>query len=202
MWRSSGSDRAPAASVETRASDEQAVHSTRIQKASSVVPVDAAAVKNRYSTGDLYRAGNFAELPANQVVNGGGVSRRCGLSGADGPHGLIRNEDPAHRFLLNERKTRAQLAQHHLLGVFLLTLVDLLADAEHWLQCMLQGNGALLRRDVIRLAEDVAPLGVPHESYSSARFSRHRRRVLARERALCLRMNVLNTKLYVGARAE
>ena len=89
------------------------------------------------------------------------------------------------------RRDRADLPREHRLGLARLALGLGLADARDHVEPGLErGLGAKAHR-LVRLAEELPPLGVPDDRTGHAELEQHRRRDLARERPLELPVDVL-----------
>ncbi|MDZ7630466.1 MAG: hypothetical protein U5K74_03640 [Gemmatimonadaceae bacterium] len=119
-------------------------------------------------------------------------------AGADRPDRLVGEHHRGDLRLVDAGDARAKLTQHGGFGVARVTLGEELTDAQHRCQPRAEGRLHLEVRLRVRLTEDVPALRMPDQDVRRAGVPRHRRGILARERALVLVMDVLDPDFEVG----
>mmetsp|Transcript_127048 Transcript_127048/g.367788 ORF Transcript_127048/g.367788 Transcript_127048/m.367788 type:complete len:200 (+) Transcript_127048:414-1013(+) len=123
--------------------------------------------------------------------------RRRHLACADGPHGLVGDDDLVP--ILHLRQDGRDLALVHLVGLPGLPLIKLLTDAEDDLHALLLALLHLLRRDLVGLAILGAALRVPDQRPRHAEVHQVLGGVLACERTEAGRAHVLGGDLHAHA---
>ena len=178
-------DRLERREVERGATDERAVHVRQPEENLGVVRLDRAAVEHGRRVQRLHEGvGRLRDL-------------RCrGLPRADGPDGLVRDDEP---LVLRDDP---DLTREHGLGLARLALRLGLAHARDHVESRLERSLGAKAHGLVRLAEVLPPLGVPDEGARHTELEQHRRRDLARERALELPVHVLRVDANAAVGAE
>src|SRR5699024_8646474 len=124
-----------------------------------------------------------------------GLLGSSGLAGADGPHGLVSDDDPFQLFLRNTAESDLGLHGNQLAGDALLALLQSLAHAEdHGHAGIQSGTDTLLHGD-IGFAEVLAALAVADDDDLHAHGGEHLSRDLAGVGAALLPVAVLSADL-------
>ena len=122
--------------------------------------------------------------------------RSRGLAGPDRPHRLVGDDQPL------VRRDAGELALEHRLRLPCLALGLRLTDAGDDVQARLESRLRPSPDRLVRLAKELPALGVPDDGARHAEFGEHRRRYLARERALELPVDVLCEDARRAVRTE
>ena len=145
--------------VQGSAADQAAVHVLLGQQGLGVGFIHGAAVLDGGGAGDagpVELAQDAADGPADLP----GLLRGGGVAGADGPDGLIGDDDPAHILRGDPGQGCLELVGDELHGHAQLPLVLVLTHAENGAEPGAEGGVDFLIDDVVRLAEEDAAFAV------------------------------------------
>ncbi len=135
--------------------------------AGGIVGLDAAAVEDAHLRGDV-GAEQLGDFSADDLVRVGGHLGRGGFAGADGPDGLIGNDDGRGHFGGDAGERSGDLGLENLFGFAGFALGEDFADADDGNQAVLERGVELLVDDFVGLGEVLAALGVADERMRAA----------------------------------
>src|SRR5690606_8727798 len=176
--------------VEARAADERAVDVGLRHDRGDVRGLHRAAVEDAGRVREV-RVVEVAQGAADRAADLLRVLGRRDLARADGPHGLV-GDDERRELRGGETRERA-LDLRERVGDLLARLADVqtLAHADDRGDALTHGGDDLLVDQRDRLAVVLAALGVADRDVAHAELGEHRRRDLAGVRALGVRRDVL-----------
>src|SRR5882672_3416116 len=179
----------PTAGIERRPADQYAIQFGLGQQLGGVFQIDAAAIKN-HERDDRRR---IAFQPAADcAVDFGGVLWGRVASGADRPHGLVRDVHVTLAGVSGECGHELPCDDRH--RVTRLALRQGLADAQDRLQVGRERRGEFFPRLLIGFAKHVPALGVSNQRHATAGLRDKWRRDGSRKCALRLPIDVLRSR--------
>lgn len=180
--------------LERSAADEETVNVSGRAEVGCVLAVDGAAVDDACGVGDALRD-TLGEPRTRVLVDGLGLVLGRDLACADGPDGLVRNDDLGPVALADDRGDGLELALDNVVGHVLLALLERLADTGNDLETARKRGLDLLGDDLVRVAEERAALRVAEDDPGDAGVLELLGRDLASERARVLGERVLRSNL-------
>ncbi len=158
--------------VEAGSADEGAVDFRLVEQGDGVVGLDAASVEDADAVG--YVAAQAAgDLAADEQVGFGCHLGRGGLAGADGPDGLVGDDDIFRVFRSDTDKGKRDLLAQDFVGVSSFALGEDFADADDGRELVLERGGQLFVHQLIGLVEVLAALGVADDDVRRANGREH-----------------------------
>src|SRR6266576_971185 len=179
----------PTAGIERRPADQHAIQLVLGQQLGGILQIDAAAIKNHER--DDRRSIAF-QPDADGAVHFGGVFGGRVASGADCPHGLVRDRHVTLAGMSGE--CGHELPGDDRRGLARLALRQRLAHAQDRLQVGSERRGEFFPGLLIGFAKHVPALGMADQRHASARLRGQRRRDGARKCALRLPIDVLRSR--------
>ena len=141
---------------------------------------------------------NAEELLGKPDVDGGLIGG-SGLAGADGPDGLVGDDDVLQFVSGHAVQRDLDLHTDQLLGHALLALVEALADADDGLQAAGQSSLGALVDGLVGLGKVLAALAVADNDVLNAEVGQHVSADLAGEGTGLLKVDILGADVDVGA---
>ena len=182
--------------LEGGTSDEEAVDVRLGNELGGVLVSDATTVKDAGLLGGL--SGDIRAEPGSQVVVSLlGLLGRGSHTGANGPHGLVSNDNLAP--VIDLSADGLQLSCVDGVGLAGLALVQLLANAGHDAQVLLKSDLDLLGDNLVGLTEDVAALAVTKDDPVQTEVLDHGGAGLAGVCTVAVKGAVLGGQLDLGA---
>src|SRR5580658_3074314 len=193
-------DRQKFVRLERSATDQTAVDVGHRKQLGGVTGLDTAAVENARSGRDSSIPGR--DPPPDESVYFLGLLRGGIAPGADGPHRLVGDDAVLQSTRAAQLQHHFQLPRDHLAGTPGLAVGELLAHAQNGDQPLALRGAELARDQLITLAIQQPPFGMPDHHVFAADVLQHRRRYLAGEGAVCVRGDILSTKAEDRIRSE
>jgi hypothetical protein len=176
--------------------NKEAVNIRLTDELSSVLVSHTSSVKDSDFIGCLLGYVFLYPL-AHEIVGLLGLLRAGGLAGADGPHGLVGNNNlaPFWNLFTDGRK----LTGIDLVGFTWFTLIKFLTDASHNGEASIDGKLGLLCDNLVGLSKDMASLGVTEDNPTDMVVKDHSSRHFAGVCAIAIKWAILGSHLNVGA---
>ncbi len=151
-----------AVGVEAGSSDEGSVDVFEVAEAGGVVGFDGASVEDAYG-GSQLGCERRGDLGADDAVSVGGDLRRGGAAGADGPDGLVGEDDRIGQSVLDAFEGDGCLELEDFGGEVGLALFEMFSDADDGDESMSEGCFELEIDGGVGLVEVLAAFGVADE---------------------------------------
>jgi len=184
--------------LERGAADEEAVDVGALGQLAAVLGVDGAAVLDAGLVGDLL-AHALLEPLSQLGVDLLGLGRGSDDARADGPNGLVGDDDVGPLLFSEDGLEGAELSAGDVLDLAGVALFERLADAEDHAEPVFDSALRLLSADLVSLAHGPA-LGVADNDVLQPEVDKHLGRDLARVGALAVDVAVLARDADVGPR--
>ena len=176
--------------VEAGSADEGSVDVLKAAEGSCVVGFDGAAVKDADGFGELGVEG-FCDLRADDFVGLVGDLGGGSAAGADGPYGLVGEDDGRGVGGVDAFEGDGGLEFEHVAGEPGFALFEFFADADDGDEGMMKSGFELEVDGGVSLGEVLAALGVSDEDVSGSDGGEHDGRGLAGEGPLAFPVHVL-----------
>jgi len=191
-----GSDDLLESGLQGSTTDEEAIDVGLLNQGSGVGVSHGATVQNSSLLSGLL-GDVLGEPGSHGRVRLLGLLGGSGLASADGPDGLVSDNDLGP--VLDVLADGSELSGVDLVGLVGLSLVELLADAGHHVEAVLEGELGLQGNDVVGLAEDVAALGVAEDDPVDGGVDGHLGGELTGLGTVVVEGSILSGHLHVGA---